>query len=117
MEISAPAQDLKTVTDKLKLSKIGLDAGELESIAIIAKNKIKGLKLCVIDKSAIMALSYLELDGKAISAEEILTQAGMLAKGRKPPHPNFAKKRFDYWVTQGKLKLIGNRSEGKRRES
>jgi len=63
-----------------------------------------------------MVLSHLELDGKAISAEEILIQGGMLAKGKKPPHPNFAKKRFDYWVAQGKLKLIDNRKEENRVE-
>lgn len=107
-EISASAQDLKILTDKLRLSKIGLDPGELESIAIIAENKLEGLKICVIDKSAIMALSYLELDGKAISAEEVLINGGMLQRGKESPHPEFSKKRFDYWVTQGKLILIAN---------
>ncbi len=107
-EISASAQDLKTLTDRLKSSKIGLDPGELESIAVIAENKIEDLKICVIDKSAIMALSYLELDEKAISAEEVLIKGGMLSKGKDPPHPDFSKKQFDYWVTQGKLILIAN---------
>lgn len=107
-EISASTQDLKILTDKLRPSRIGLDPGELESIAVIAENKLEGLKICVIDKSAIMALSYLDLDGKAISAEEVLINGGMLSRGKEPPHPDFSKKRFDYWVTQGKLILIAN---------
>jgi hypothetical protein len=107
-EISASTQDLKELTDKLRPSKIGLDPGELESIAVIAENKLEGLKICVIDKSAIMALSYLELDGKAISAQEVLINTGMLQRGKEPPHPDFSKKQFDYWVTQGKLILIAN---------
>ena len=107
-EVSASAADLKTLIDKLRLSKIGLDPGELESIAIIDKNKVEGLKICVIDKSAIMALSYLDLDGKAISAEEVLINTGMLPRGKEPPHPNFSKKRFDQWVTQGKFILVAN---------
>lgn len=107
-EISASTQDLKILTDKLKPSKIGLDPGELESIAVIAENKLEGLKICVIDKSAIMTLSYLDLDGKAISAEEVLINGGMLSRGKEPPNPNFSKKRFDYWVTQGKLISIAN---------
>lgn len=107
-EISASTQDLKILTDKLRPSRIGLDPGELESIAVIAENKLESLKICVIDKSAIMALSYLDLDGKAISAEEVLINGGMLSRGKEPPHPDFSKKRFDYWVTQGKLILIAN---------
>ncbi len=107
-EISASAQDLKVLTDKLRPSKIGLDPGELESIAVIAYNKLQGLKICVIDKSAIMALAYLDLDEKAISAEEVLINGGMLSRGKEPPNPNFSKKRFDYWVTQGKLISIAN---------
>jgi len=107
-EISASAQDLKTLTDRLRPSKIGLDPGELESIAVIAENKLESLKVCVIDKSAIMALSYLDLEGKAISAEEVLINGGMLQRGKNPPHPEFSKKRFDYWITQGKLILIAN---------
>lgn len=107
-EISALSQDLKGLIDKLKPSKIGLDPGELESIAVMAENKVEGLKICVIDKSAIMALSYLELENKAISCEEALINSGMLARGKEIPHQNFSKKRFDYWVTQGKLILLAN---------
>lgn len=105
-EISALSQDLKSLTDTLKPSKIGLDPGELESIAVIAENKVEGLKICVIEKAAIMALAYLELENKAISCEEVLINSGILARGKEPPHREFSKKRFDYWVTQGKFILL-----------
>ncbi len=107
-EISALSQDLKGLIDRLRPSKIGLDPGELESIAVMAENKVEGLKICVIDKSAIMALSYLELENKSISCEEALVNSGMLTQGKEIPYQNFSKKRFDYWVTQGKLILLAN---------
>ena len=53
-------------------------------------------------------LKPFELDGKAISAQEVLINTGMLQRGKEPPHPDFSKKQFDYWVTQGKLILIAN---------
>lgn len=110
--VSALPQELKTIIDKLKPSKINLDPCELESMAIIDGNKIEGLKFCVIDKAAIMALSYLGLDDKAISCEDVLINCGILQRGKTLPHQDFAKKRFDYWVTQGKFKLLANLDTG-----
>lgn len=108
-ELSASPEDLRDLIIKLQPSRIGLDPGESESIAIIAKEKDDKLKFCVIDKAAIQAIAFLDLGSRAMSVEEALVNIG-LCKRSQPPLPIFSKKRFDFWLTQGNLILIANSS-------
>lgn len=84
-EKSASANDLKEVTELLPpLYRKGIGAGELESLAVLYKNR--ELIFCSMDGLAIKSLPFLDLASNGISVEKLLHQSGISARCAKKPH-------------------------------
>lgn len=81
-----------------------LDAGELESLAII--NKSKDLRFCTFDKAAIKALALMHKVDKGISFEGVLRKSGI--NQSKIFSGKYSQKYFDHWITQGNLTLVSS---------
>jgi hypothetical protein len=105
-EDSASPQQIQALLQRIPRDKIDLDPGELESIAIISSQSTDELKICVIDKAAIKALSFLDLRDRAVSFEEILVSCGIWKKGDKISDHRLSKRRFEDWATEGKFILL-----------
>lgn len=107
-ELSADVKDQAGIIAKFnKQYDPELDAGELESIAIIVNSKDKDLKFCTCDGAAIRAVSMLQLDDRAVSLEAAIKQSGMKVKDVEYEH---SEKRFKKILTEGKLNLVGGRA-------
>ncbi|MFH0771075.1 MAG: hypothetical protein V1933_00425 [Candidatus Omnitrophota bacterium] len=100
-EESASLQEIQILLQRIPRDKIDLDAGELESVTIISSHSADELKICVIDKAAIKALSFLDLRDRAFSFEEVLINCGIWKKGDRISDPRFTKKRFESWAAEG----------------
>jgi len=105
-EIGADSLQLKDLVDRLPRDKIELHDGELESLAIVYHNLVKGMNVCLIDRAAIIGMAYLEIDDKGMSVEEVLVNCGLSGKWKKLADDAHSKKRFGHWVTQGKMILL-----------
>ena len=84
-ELSATPAETKEIL--LKLPQIFhdiLDAGELESLAILYREK--DLIFCSCDAAAIRTLPFLDLSDRGISAESLMKDSGLPKKGLKPNH-------------------------------
>lgn len=113
VELSASPQEMSSVLDKLRESKLdGLESGELECITIAYTNQIPELKLCIIDHAAIKAVSYLGLESKTLSLQEVLITCGMLRRKEQIPY-TCSKKRFDKYVTEGKFSLLESEKQNR----
>ncbi len=102
-EVEATVQEQSEIL--LRLNPVGLDAGELECIAVMANDKVLDAKFCVKDTLAIKALVFLGLREKSISLEEALRGCGVLRKSDKI-HFEFSKRKFDDIITQERLEHI-----------
>lgn len=84
-EKSASANDLQEVNALLPpLYRKGIGAGELESLAVLHKNR--ELIFCSMDGLAIKSLPFLDLTSNGISVEKLLHQSGISVKSTRKPH-------------------------------
>ena len=103
-ELDASPEQMSLISSKLRQAKLILDPGELECIAILESSPSQDLRLCLKEQAAIKAVSFLELDEKAVCLGEVLTSHGIRrAKGIPYEH---SKKRFDKFVLEGRLLLL-----------
>lgn len=103
-KISGSLQTISEILTKLKKKGLdGIDAGELECVAIIADDDVPNLMLCVRDHAAIKVISYLELDDKVFSAESVLIKCGF---SKKRVSFENSEKRFKSFVRDAKFLLI-----------
>ena len=105
-EISADALQLKALVDRLPRDKIELHEGELESLAVVYHDLVKGMNICLIDRAAIIGMAHLEIEDKGKSVEEVLLNCGLSGKWKKLANDACSKKRFQHWVMQGKMLLV-----------
>lgn len=105
-EISVDALKLKDLVDRLPQDKIELHDGELESLAVVYHDLVEGMKICLIDRAAIIGMAYLEIEDKGKSVEEVLLNCGLSGKWKKLAVDACSKKRFQHWVMQGKMLLV-----------
>lgn len=116
-EIEAELDELRDVKTRLPQEKIDIHDGELEAIAVIMTKSIPELRLCLADHTAIKAVAYLEIDGRCICGEQALKDCGIVNKNQEVPNKILSKKRYDYWITQGKLDLIAKGDKDKQGSS
>jgi hypothetical protein len=84
-ELSATPAETKEILLKLpQISCDTLDAGELESLVILYREK--DLIFCSCDAAAIRTLPFLDLSDRGISAESLMKDSGLPKKGLKPNH-------------------------------
>jgi hypothetical protein len=84
-ELSAAPAETKEILLKLpQIFRDTLDAGELESLAILYREK--DLIFCSCDAAAIRTLPFLDLSDRGISAESLMKDSGLPRKGLKLNH-------------------------------
>lgn len=84
-ELSASLDEIKEVYSKLPaISHESIDAGELESLAILAREE--GLIFCSCDAAAIKVLPFLDLSDRGISVESLLKSSGLQRSDLKDRH-------------------------------
>jgi hypothetical protein len=84
-ELSATPDETKETLLKLpQIFRDTLDAGELESLAILSRRR--DLIFCSCDAAAIRTLPFLDLSDRGISAEKLMKDSGLPRKGLKPNH-------------------------------
>ncbi len=75
--VSATVEELKDIHGIFDdLVWRGLDQGELEALAVINAGRVPEAKFCTGDRAAIRALALMGEQGRGISLEAVLTQAG-----------------------------------------
>jgi len=108
IELHSSLEVQAEILKKLKASGLdGLDAGELESIAIIYKSEIDGLRFCVRERLAIKAVAYLGFKESTICVEEVLRSAQLISKTEVLP-PIYSQKRFDAIILEGAFAQVSN---------
>jgi len=93
---------LKEVQAEAKEAWLGIDPGELESIAYLSIAEEEVL-FCTCDKAAIKLISYMELEKKSISVEKAVRGAGHHEKNLYPRH---FEKMFKECIKDGKTRRI-----------
>ena len=93
---------LKVVQGEAKEARLGIDPGELESIAYLSKAE-EEVTFCTCDKAAIKLISYMELETKSISVEKAVKGAGHHKKNIYPRHFD---KTFKECIKDGKTLRI-----------
>jgi predicted nucleic acid-binding protein len=84
-ELSASTDEIKEVLTKLPVtSHESIDAGELESLAILAREE--DLIFCSCDAAGIRALPFLDLSDRGISVENLLKSSGLQRSDLKDRH-------------------------------
>ncbi|MBN2178250.1 MAG: hypothetical protein JW743_02320 [Deltaproteobacteria bacterium] len=76
---------LKEVQQEAKEARLGIDPGELESIAYMCGTE-EEITFCTCDKAAIKLISYMRLESKSMSVEKALKGAGHHKKNLYPRH-------------------------------
>lgn len=105
-EESVTAEEQADVEKRLKIVSLdGLDAGELESITIVAKDKLPDLKICLVEITGTKAAAFLGLGSKMLSVEEVLINSGILKRGKPIKYRHSDKKLRDL-ITEGKFLAI-----------
>jgi hypothetical protein len=101
-ELSLTAEEIAELFEILRFAPPldGINAGELESIGLLHFKKCEGLKIVIEDGLAVMALSFLELDDKAIPLPTLIESFGHQAKARAA---HFSKERFRKLIADGKF--------------
>lgn len=85
IELSATAADLEKIVSNLpSFRKDSIDAGELESLAVLDNHP--ELTFCTCDAATIRVLSILDLSDRAISVEKLLNMSGLTAKSLYDKH-------------------------------
>ncbi|MBW2560564.1 MAG: hypothetical protein JRE40_06870 [Deltaproteobacteria bacterium] len=90
---------LKKVQGEAKEARLGIDPGELESIAYLS-NAEEEVTFCTCDKAAIKLISYMELETKSMSVEKAVKGAGHHKKNLYPRH---FEKMFEKCIKDGKV--------------
>jgi hypothetical protein len=84
-EISATAEEASILLMQLpKACSFALHSGEIESLAILTREK--ELFFCTCDAAAIRTLPFLDLTERGISAEKLLKQSGLFKPGLQDRH-------------------------------
>jgi len=101
-ELSGSMEVLADVLVELKKGNLekSIDPGETESITIIYENQLADLLLCIRERAAIIAVSYLGLKEKAISIEQVLVDNKIISKSNILHSVN-TKARFDAISIEG----------------
>ena len=76
---------LQVVQREAKEARLGIDPGELESIACLMQEG-EGLIFCTCDKAAIKLLAFMNLERSSISLEKALRATGYQKKNLYPRH-------------------------------
>ena len=95
-------ESLKEIQVEAKESQLGIDPGELESIAYLSTVEEK-VTFCTCDKAAIKLISYMKLETKSISVEKAVKEAGYHEKNLFPRH---FEKMFKECVEDGKARRV-----------
>ena len=91
-------EHLQTLRKEAKEARLGIDPGELEAIACLIQED-EGLIFCTCDQAAIKLLSFMNLDGRAVSIEKVLRTTGYHKKNLYPRH---WEKTFTQCIREGK---------------
>lgn len=94
--------NLQTVREEAKEARLGIDPGELESIACLTQEE-ENLIFCTCDQAAIKLLSFMNLDGRSISLEKALRSTGYQRRNLYPRH---LEKTFSEYIREGKALRI-----------
>ncbi len=87
-EATATLEEIKGIICQLPpLQRESIDSGELESLAILSREK--DLIFCSCDAAAIRALPFLGLSERGISVEHLLRLSGLLKPGLNERHMEF----------------------------
>lgn len=107
IEVGSSVEEQAFILKKLEKPQLSEDLGpgELECITILHEEKIEEIILGIKDGLAIKALSFLDLDEKAICLEEILLNCGILRKKQKVRN-EYSLDRFRRLVRDGKFLQI-----------
>lgn len=101
-EISATSDDIYTLNQLLPQIKFkSLDKGELESLALLHKNKDH--IFCSCDAAAIRVLPLLDAEERGISVEKLLQKTGLSKKGLVWKN---TEKYFQKYLKEGKIEKI-----------
>ena len=76
---------LKKVQNEAKETRLGIDPGELESVAYMS-NTEEEITFCTCDKAAIRLITYMGLESKSMSVEKAVKDAGHHKKNLYPRH-------------------------------
>ncbi|MFO7665094.1 MAG: hypothetical protein R6V76_00560 [Desulfobacterales bacterium] len=90
-------ENLVMVQREAKEARLGIDPGELTSIAYLIQSE--DMLFCTCDQAAIKLISYIELEQIAISLEKALRSTGYYEKNLYPRHHE---KTFRECVKEGK---------------
>ncbi|MFH2042927.1 MAG: hypothetical protein ABIJ35_10445 [Acidobacteriota bacterium] len=93
---------LQTVRKEAKEARLGIDPGELETIACVIQEE-EGLIFCTCDQAAIKLLAFMNLEGRSISFEKALRSTGYQKKNLYPRH---WEKKFTECIQEGKTLRI-----------
>ena len=94
-------ESIRMATLEAKEAMLIVDPGETESIGYLIEDK-EDIALCVLDKAAIKLMSYMDVEGKAISLETALRNAGHHTK----LYPRHLESNFKKCVEDGKALRI-----------
>ena len=95
-------ESLMRVRNEAKEACLGIDPGELESIAYLSTTEEK-VMFCTCDKAAMKLISYMELEAKSISVEKAVKGAGHHKKNLYPRH---FEKMFKECIEDGKARRV-----------
>jgi len=98
---SVDIESLKEVQAEAKEAQLGIDPGELESIAYLST--AEKVTFCTCDKAAIKLISYMELETRSISVEKAVKGAGHYKKNLYPRH---FEKMFKECIEDGKVRRV-----------
>ncbi len=93
---------LSCVRTEAKEARLGIDPGELESIAYLSTAE-EEIRFCTCDKAAIKLISYMGLELRSISVEQAVRSAGHHKKILFPRHLD---KTFKECIKEGKALRI-----------
>ncbi|RLC26951.1 MAG: hypothetical protein DRH21_00625 [Deltaproteobacteria bacterium] len=85
--------------NEAKEARLGIDAGELESIAYMINAK-KDVIFCSCDAAAIKLIAYMKLDNQSISVEKALLDTGYRKRNLYPRH---YQKTYERHIKAGKV--------------
>ena len=93
---------LQSAREEAKEARLGIDPGELESIACLMQEE-GNLIFCTCDQAAIKLLSFMNLEGSAISFEKALRSTGYQKRNLYRRH---WEKTFSQCIREGKILRI-----------
>ena len=93
---------LQSAREEAKESRLGIDPGELEAIACLTQEE-GNLIFCTCDQAAIKLLSFMNLEGSAISFEKALRSTGYQKRNLYRRH---WEKTFSQCIREGKILRI-----------